>query len=62
MDPDATLREMRELSSKMQKEYQDEDSNGIDQENADRLAELFQALDEWISRGGTKPYAWSRFD
>jgi hypothetical protein len=60
MDPDANLEELRALSAAMIKAYDSEDSNGIDQDDAARLAELVQALDAWITRGGFLPTAWQK--
>ncbi len=50
MDPNATLRELRELGN---------DGEGpIDMNCADRAAELFRSLDEWLRRGGFLPDDW----
>jgi hypothetical protein len=46
MDPDAALSELRELMS-------------APLENAERIAELFSALDEWLTRGGFPPVSWA---
>jgi hypothetical protein len=54
MDPDATLSEMRELAN-------DLGATGSFEGDADRLAELVQALDEWLSKGGFFPKAWRPF-
>jgi hypothetical protein len=51
MDPDATLKEARELA-------QDILDGGADTAEAERLAELFQALDEWLSGSGYLPEDW----
>jgi len=53
MDPSANLDEQRELSSAI---LRGEYTNG----DADRLAELVEALDEWISKGGAIPRDWER--
>lgn len=49
MDPNATLSELRQAIP-----------NAVDGDNAEsvRAAELFQALDDWLSRGGFLPEAW----
>lgn len=47
MDPNEALQELREIIEQ-----------GIDIDSADRVEELFQALDEWLSTGGFFPYAW----
>lgn len=49
MDPDATLTKIRELVSMLV------DHPG---EPTRELAELAEALDEWLSRGGFLPEAW----
>lgn len=58
MDPDSNLAEQVVLSQTMLKAYHDEDSNGIDQDDAARLAELVEALHGWICKGGALPKAW----
>lgn len=58
MDPDANLREQLELAAHrlnggdMTKEEWDAE--------ADRLAELVQALDGWMRGGGFAPKAWGK--
>ena len=56
MDPNATLRELRELLG-------GDHSGSLDPETASmddlcRMEELWQALDQWIGRGGFLPDAW----
>jgi hypothetical protein len=52
MDPDANLDEMRTLT---------EDPNRrLDDDEQERLVELFQALDRWLSHKGFLPKAWAR--
>ncbi len=55
MDPDANLREMRRLVRKMV-----DDEYEVDSDDAMRLVELVQALDEWLSTGGFLPQSWRR--
>lgn len=50
MDPNANLKEQRELAKKILEENNRED--------VDRLAELVLALDEWLSKGGFPPTDW----
>jgi hypothetical protein len=50
VDPDAALAEMREIAKADQAEFHD----GIH-----RICELFQGLDEWMTRGGPLPEAWT---
>jgi hypothetical protein len=54
MDPDANLVEQRRLSQDI---IYDE---LLDETKANRLAELVQALDEWIKGGGFLPKAWQK--
>lgn len=54
MDPNATLTEIRELAYRIVEERDSREST------YDRLAELVQALDEWITRGGFLPNDWKR--
>lgn len=52
MDPNETLRQLRELLSVNrygEKIYPDD---------ADRARDLFEALDQWLARGGFLPDAW----
>jgi len=48
MDPNAALQQLRAQADAIL-------SGGG---NADTMAELFQALDEWLSNGGFPPQAW----
>lgn len=48
MDPNANLKEMLELATSIQEAY--EDGNGVDDADANRLAELVEALNGWIIR------------
>jgi hypothetical protein len=51
MDPDAALDELRS--------WVDGDNSGHPaSERADRMAELFDGLDGWLSKGGFLPDAW----
>lgn len=66
MDPDANLEEQRSLAESILEALDvDEDAGDeVDIESvrhdAERLAELVQALDQWISRGGFLPKDWRR--
>lgn len=54
MDPAANLSEQREISARL---LADAYASDADYEaDAQRLAELVQALDEWRRRGGFDPY------
>jgi proline dehydrogenase len=58
MDPNSNLAEQLELAEKLIAEY---DRNyHVDEEEADRLAELVIALDEWLRKGGFLPCPWVR--
>lgn len=54
MDPDANLKEQLDLARSIQKS-QDMVEASMD---ALRLAELVEALDEWVRRGGFLPERW----
>lgn len=54
MDPNATLEEMRAFVKKV---LYSVDSAATDDET--RMAELFESLDEWITKGGFLPNAWT---
>ena len=50
LDPDATLRRIRGLVA---------EAHTLDDPlGPDELVELVEALDEWITRGGSLPAAW----
>lgn len=53
MDPDITLANIRRLT-KLTHE------RDLEPSEADDLAELIEALDDWIARGGFLPRAWAR--
>jgi hypothetical protein len=53
MDPDANLKEQRELAKCILARFGDS-------ADAERLAELVEALDGWIRLGGGVPHAWKR--
>ncbi len=53
MDPNACLAEIRQLIAKSY-------SNKRDFGDADRLAELIESLDTWISTGGFLPKVWEK--
>jgi len=60
MDPNANIKELLSLAASIRKDYEDEDGNGVDQDDANRLAELIEALDGWLSKGGFLPGRWAR--
>jgi hypothetical protein len=63
MDPNECLREMRKLAKSVRKDgsegeaYEDRCWPDIE-----RLCDLVEALDGWMSSGGFPPKAWERQD
>lgn len=55
MDPDANLKEQRAILARL-----DSDETQTPTRDLFRLAELVQALDEWLTRGGFLPAGWKR--
>jgi hypothetical protein len=58
MDPNLTLRALRALAAKVL--YDWENGNRVDRDAVRALAERFEYLDEWISRGGFLPEPWTK--
>lgn len=60
MDPEANLQEQLEISKRLLSDERD-DAFLVAQnlEDAKRLAELVQALHEWIRSGGFPPDSWA---
>lgn len=60
MAPNANLEELRTLAKRVLAGYSEpiESRQPDRQSDAERLAELTQALDGWLSRGGFLPRAW----
>lgn len=56
MDPDSNLREQRKLAESIMKSFDSDE--GVDAHDAARLAELVDALDQWLVRGGFLPSRW----
>lgn len=62
MDPNANLAEQIELAGKIIRDSDTADPstiNPVDPDDANRLAELVQALDGWLTNGGFLPGRWS---
>lgn len=59
MDPNETLRELRESVRRAQRAA-DGDSNDAEIEAWQEAGEKILALDEWLSRGGFLPDDWAR--
>lgn len=57
MDPDANLKEQLEIARRIQEDW-DTDERLPDPGDAQRLAELVIALDEWRRKGGFLPQRW----
>jgi hypothetical protein len=67
MDPNANLEELRRLLEALRSraDAADWEWSNLDQchkqiGDAARVADLVEALDEWLSRGGFLPKAWER--
>ena len=57
MNPDQTLADLRDLVTRVHNSlYTPNDLHGMGA--AEDFAELFEALDNWISRGGFLPECW----
>ena len=55
MDPDEALKNAREALRVYCRRYRDKGTGLVD---ADGLADAFEVLDDWLSRGGFLPRAW----
>lgn len=53
MDPNAALRELRAIMALIREHRR------MTPEQLDHMAELFDALDGWLSRGGFFPSPWA---
>ena len=53
MDPSANLTEARRVACRVI------NNESPRPEDVERLAELFTAMDEWLTRGGALPQAWT---
>lgn len=58
MDPNATLEEIRALSSKIV--WETDMGRTPKPSDSARLAELTISLDEWLTNGGFLPNSWKR--
>lgn len=56
MDPNTTLAELREYVRKVLYAPEELDNDDI----GDEICERFEALDNWIARGGFLPDAWKQ--
>lgn len=57
MDPDKCLETCRALARRI---LQEADLERIHTDKGERLAELFQGLDEWLTKGGFPPEDWKQ--
>jgi hypothetical protein len=55
MDPNEALKNVREMSRRL-----NADEFEVDSGDAMALVEAFEALDGWLSNGGFLPDAWKR--
>jgi hypothetical protein len=60
MDPDANLKEQRELVRDIRRYIENEGRAPTD--DTDRLVDLVEALDEWIVKGGFLPRDWRQWE
>ncbi len=68
MDPNANLEELLSLAHQVIEAQDDDDGeqddhtfpDGLDRSDLYRFAELVEALDGWITRGGFKPTRWAK--
>lgn len=58
MDPDANLKEQLEIAAILN-QFRDADEPPPE-DQVWRLAELVEALNEWILKGGALPKSWSK--
>jgi hypothetical protein len=62
MDPNANIKEIREIVGELRKAG-DNAVDGISVilgADTDRLVELWDSLDQWLSKGGFLPDAWKK--
>lgn len=57
MDPNETLRQLRNAVRYFERPQSERLLT--DDELLDEITERFRALDEWLSKGGFKPEAWT---
>lgn len=58
MDPNAALAKAREALVRFEEAYREQTTEEIIA--AEDLADAFEALDGWLSRGGFLPEGWAR--
>lgn len=57
MDPNENLKEQRKIVAEINA-ARDADADAFDFDKVMRLADLVQAMDEWMTKGGFLPEAW----
>lgn len=61
MDPNATLEEMRRVADGFADgDFEAEGGDTLKVAKGERLAELVQALDDWMTKGGFAPKDWQK--
>lgn len=60
MDPNALLEELLTLAQVIRSDYEETDGNGVNQDDANELAEKIDQLDTWLCAGGFMPKRWER--
>lgn len=60
MDPNATLAQMMSLVETIHQTFEEDGGDHIDPYDAENLASLVEALNDWIMEGGSLPRAWQR--
>jgi hypothetical protein len=56
MDPEQALKDGRAVC----REWLDDDDKGDVFDQMQRLVDAFEALDQWLSKGGALPRAWGQ--
>lgn len=59
MDPNVTLQELRALISE-RAQVDDAEGTGKRERLAEAIIERFEALDQWLTKGGFAPNDWLR--
>lgn len=60
MDPNATLSSMLSIASDIIEAQERDNVDLMGADDACELAELVQALDEWLRKGGMLPKDWAK--
>lgn len=57
MNPNATLRQLRDMALNLRSVYAESYDEFSDEE---KFLDAFESLDEWLSNGGSLPTPWAR--